>query len=207
MERTFSGLFAIIMISLIIFSCGNDYTPEEKEYIKSIENERAEKDEYMKNSPDSPFNFKGKVEFHPLQYFEVDPAFVFKSKLTAYDTKDTVSIFGTKGDERKIVRFGNVEINYNGKKYPVNVYQGETKIGFTYYSIWFTDKTTGGESYGVGRYLDFELNSNPNFEYTIDFNRAYSPYCAYSKDYSCAIPRKEDHIDIAITAGEKSFHD
>ena len=32
-----------------------------------------------------------------------------------------------------------------------------------YYSIWFTDKTTGNETYHVGRYLDFELNPDPEF--------------------------------------------
>jgi uncharacterized protein (DUF1684 family) len=75
-----------------------------------------------------------------------------------------------------------------------------------YYSIWFTDKTTNEESYGVGRYVDFELNMNSDFIYTVDFNYAYNPYCAYSSEYSCAIPTKEDYLDIAIEAGEKKFH-
>jgi len=50
------------------------------------------------------------------------------------------------------------------------------------------------------------LNPDKNFVYTIDFNLAYNPYCAYSPDYSCAVPSKEDHISLAIEAGEKSFH-
>ncbi|HEX9251924.1 MAG TPA: DUF1684 domain-containing protein, partial [Ignavibacteriaceae bacterium] len=50
--------------------------------------------------------------------------------------------------------------------------------GQSYYSIWFTDKTTGKETYHVGRYLDFELNDDPEFVYELDFNRAYNPYCA-----------------------------
>ncbi|MGE5437699.1 MAG: DUF1684 domain-containing protein [Syntrophothermus sp.] len=41
--------------------------------------------------------------------------------------------------------------------------------------------------------------------YTIDFNLAYNPYCAYSLDYSCAIPTKEDNINLAIEAGEKKL--
>ena len=43
--------------------------------------------------------------------------------------------------------------------------------------------------------------------YTLDFNLAYNPYCAYSSAYGCAIPRKEDWLDLAITAGEKKWHD
>ncbi len=71
---------------------------------------------------------------------------------------------------------------------------------------WFTDKTTGNETYPVGRYLDFELNNDPEFIYKLDFNRAYNPYCAYSDLYTCAIPTKEDYLDFEIKAGEKTFH-
>ncbi|RPI65036.1 MAG: DUF1684 domain-containing protein, partial [Ignavibacteriales bacterium] len=130
----------------------------------------------------------------------------FKSKLNEYEHKDSITIFGTKGEERKVIRYGYVTLNYNNKEYKVNVYKGESNTGETYYSIWFTDKTTGEETYGVGRYIDFELNPDKDFIYTIDFNLAYNPYCAYSPDYSCAIPTKEDHIDLYIEVGEKIFH-
>ncbi len=58
----------------------------------------------------------------------------------------------------------------------------------------------------MGRYIDFDLDSDSGHIYTIDFNLAYNPYCAYSSRYSCAIPTKEDYLDIAVEAGEKSFH-
>jgi len=196
----------IAILFFLLFSCGQKYTEEEINYIKSIEEQRKIKNEYMKNDPASPFNYKGKVEFHELKYFDVDPKFVFKSKLYEYNPKDTITIYGTKGEARKAVRFGYVLINYENKEYKVNVYEGTTKSGEKYYSIWFTDKTTNKETYGVGRYLDFEKHNNPDYIYTIDFNLAYNPYCAYSPNYSCAIPTKEDFIPIEIKAGEKKFH-
>ena len=167
----------------------------------------------MKNDPGSPFNIDPKAHFENLKYYDVNPDYVFKSKLYEYKNLDTVKIFGTKGEERKAVRIGYVKINFwksipsekEGEK-NVNVYKGISKNGEEYYSIWFTDKTTGDETYGVGRYLDFELNPDKDFIYTIDFNLAYNPYCSYSSKYSCAIPTKEDHIDVAIKAGEKRFH-
>jgi uncharacterized protein (DUF1684 family) len=196
----------VLVISIMLFSCGENYTPEEKEYIESIKQIRNEKDDFMKNNPNSPFNFKGKVEFKPLKYYEPDPAFVFKSKLYEYENKDTVIILGTKGEEREIIKFGFIKFDYKEKEYKINVYQGVSKTGEIYHSIWFTDLTTGNETYGVGRYLDFELNPDKDFIYEIDFNLAYNPYCSYSPNYSCAIPSKEDHIDLAIKAGEKNFH-
>lgn len=198
------SLFVIMIIMLS--SCGKDYSPEELEYIKGIEEKRAEKDDYMKNDENSPFNFKGKVEFHPLKYYEPDPSYIFQSKLYEYETKDTVTIFGTKGEERKSVRFGYLKINFKDGTQNVNIYESEHK-GDIYYSIWFQDKTSGKETYGVGRYLNFKKAPEAEYLYKIDFNMAYNPYCAYSKEYSCAMPTKEDYLDVRIEAGEKSFHD
>jgi uncharacterized protein len=195
-----------IMLSLVACSCNKNYTPEQKAYIAGIEKERSAKDIAFKNNSDSPFNHKSKIHFEPLKYYNVDPSFIFKSRLYQYPVKDTLKVFGTKGEERKAVRFGFVTFNYDKKDYKINVYKGSTKTGQEYFSIWFTDKTTGNETYGVGRYLDFEYNPNPDFIYTIDFNLAYNPYCSYSPEYSCAIPLKEDHIDLAVKAGEKKFH-
>ncbi len=196
-----------ISVTLIFSSCGKDYTPEELKYIKKIEKSRAEKDSLFKNDPTSPFNYKGKVEFHPLNYFDVDPDFVLESKLYEYEDKDTVVIFGTKGEERSSVRYGYLKLNYKGTKFKLNVYETIYQDTLKYYSIWFTDETTNDETYGVGRYMDFELKNDPDHIYYIDFNTAYNPYCAYTSTYSCAIPTKEDHIAIAIKAGEKKFHD
>ena len=198
-------LFWLVILSLFI-SCGENYTSEQREYIASIEKQRREKDEFMKNDPNSPFNFKGKVKFQPLKYFDVNPNFVFKSKLFEYPTKDTITIFGTKGEERKVIRFGFIKFEYDKKTYRLNIYQGNSKSGNEYFMIWFTDLTTGSETYGVGRYLDFELNEDKDFIYTIDFNLAYNPYCAYNPDYTCAIPSKEDYLDLRVEAGEKNFH-
>lgn len=196
----------LILFAFIFFSCAKNYTPEQKKYIADIERQRKEKDDYMKNDPSSPFNQDPKAHFQDLKYYEVNPDYLFHSKLYEYKNKDTVKIFGTKGEERKAVRIGYVNIDFKQGKRNVNVYKSTSKNGETYYSIWFTDLTTGNETYGVGRYLDFDFNPDSNFIYTIDFNLAYNPYCSYSSKYSCAIPTKEDHIDLAIKAGEKSFH-
>ncbi len=201
-----SKLVLLILSSLLCFSCGRNYTTEEKKYISEIEQQRKEKDNYMKNDPGSPFNVDSKAHFENLKYYDVDPDYVFKSKLYEYKNQDTVKIFGTKGEERKAVRIGYEKINFKEGEKNVNVYKSTSKNGEVYYSIWFTDKTTGDETYGVGRYLDFDFNPDKDFIYTIDFNLAYNPYCSYSSKYSCAIPTKEDHIDVAIKAGEKRFH-
>jgi uncharacterized protein len=195
-----------LFCSLLLQSCGRSYTTAEKEYITGIEKERLRKNEEMRNDPDSPFNRKGKIEFYNLKYFDPDPDFVFRSRLTPYNPQDTITVYGTKGEPRKAVRYGYLIWNYKNQKIKVNVYKGTAKDGQDYYAIWFTDYTTNKESYGVGRYIDFELSEDKNKIYDVDFNKAYNPYCAYSPDYSCAVPTKEDFIPVEIKAGEKKFH-
>jgi uncharacterized protein len=202
-----SLIYILFFASLIILSgCGRNHSPEEEKYINLIKSQRVLKDNEMRSDPSSPFNKDSKIHFENLKYFDVDPAFLFNSKLYEYNIKDTVKVFGTKGEQREYLRFGYIKFKYDNKEYKMNVYKGKTKSNIEYYSLWFTDKTTNNETYGVGRYIDFEINMNKDFIYTIDFNKAYNPYCAYSALFSCAVPLKEDYLDIRITAGEKKFH-
>jgi uncharacterized protein (DUF1684 family) len=201
-------LAALVLAVFFLVTKKPSHSPEEEKYIKQIEEKRGEKDVSMRDDADSPFNKKGKVEFHPLKYFDVDPQFVFHNKLTDNEVKDSITTQGTKGDIRKGVRWGYVTFNYRNRDYKINVYQMKSApTGETYYAIWFTDRTTNDETYGVGRYLDFEKSEDPEHIYQIDFNLAYNPYCAYTSSYSCTVPLKEDFIDLAIEAGEKKFHD
>lgn len=182
-----------------------EFTPDE-EYIADLQKERAQIDSFMQFDSYSPFNRKEKVDFSPLRYFEPTEEFIFQSKLFEYELKDTVDVYGTKGELRRVIKEGYVELNYGGEKHKLNVYKSFGRNGEVYYSMWFTDESTGEETYGVGRYLNFEKSEDKNHVYTIDFNRTYNPYCAYSSSFTCPIPRKEDHLSFKILAGEKNFH-
>lgn len=199
-----------ILISLFIISVGceenKDFMGDFSAYKETIINERAEKDSSFMIDPFSPFKRDTSVSFEPLKYFEPNPDFIFKSKLIVYEMQDTVPILGTRGEIRPAILLGFLELKKDGEVHKINVYKSFSRTGESYYSIWFTDKTTGKNTYGVGRYLDFELNPDPEYVYTIDFNKAYNPYCAYSHLFTCPIPREEDYIDMAIEAGEKNFH-
>lgn len=198
----------VLFVLIFVFSCNknSNVVKLDENYLNTIKQERESKDEQMRDDLNSPFNRDSTVTFHPLKYYEPTAEFIFKSKLYLNDKQDTITIFGTRGEPRKTVVFGYVLLNYKGKDYKLNVYKSQSSSGEVYYSMWFTDKTTGDETYPVGRYLDFELNPDPDYVYTIDFNKAYNPYCAYSSLYTCAIPTKDDYLDFAIKAGEKKFH-
>ena len=209
MNKLQSIIISLLFLAIItiLFSGCDNYSEKQKKYIGELEKFRTEKNIEFRDSSYSPFNRKSRVGFHPLKYFSPNFDFIFTGKLIENKIKDTIKVYGTKGEERESVRYGLLELKNKKHNLDVNIYETLGRDGITkYYSIWFTDKTTNKESYGVGRYIDFELSENPDFIYTIDFNYSYNPYCAYSSEYSCAIPTKEDFLDIAIEAGEKKFH-
>ena len=179
----------------------------EESWLNAIRQERAAKDAWMRDDPSSPFNHaKQPVKFAPLRYFAPDETWVFQSRLRLYPEPESIVIFDTKGRERKGELFGYLAFDRDGATHTLRVYRMPHGEGF-YYGIWFTDRSTGEATYEVGRYLDFELSPDPDHLYALDFNRAYNPYCAYSPAYGCAIPRREDFLDLAIDAGEKRWHE
>ena len=207
-----SIIFILAVVMVLQFGCQTkngdeaNSNPLDENYLTELSTERTLKDSSMRYDAHSPFNRDKKAEYAELNYYEPFSEFIFASKLFEYDTIDTVDVFGTRGELRRVLKLGYFELNYRSDGHKVNMYKAFGRDGTPYYSIWFTDKTTGKETYGVGRYLDFEYEDDPDHIYTIDFNRAYNPYCAYSAKFTCPIPREEDYIDFEIKAGEKNFH-
>jgi uncharacterized protein (DUF1684 family) len=67
----------------------------------------------------------------------------------------------------------------------------------------FNDATNGKETYGGGRYMDIPKAAVKDGYLILDFNKAYSPYCAFGEGFSCPIPPMENHLTNSIKAGEK----
>ncbi len=106
-------------------------------------------------------------------------------------------------------KYGRLDFKLSGATCHLYVYQSkdlmQTEQYRNYLFVPFTDITTGNESYGSGRYLEFYKQDIQNNILKLDFNKAYNPYCAYSPDYKCPIPPKENNLAIAIKAGEMNF--
>jgi uncharacterized protein (DUF1684 family) len=69
----------------------------------------------------------------------------------------------------------------------------------------FKDDTNGVETYGGGRYMDVRISTVKDGKIILNFNKAYNPYCAYNEGFNCPIPPQENHLNIAIRAGERNF--
>lgn len=141
------------------------------------------------------------AEYAGLRFFPVDLAFRFELPLTPNSQLDTVVIQSTRGNLRRAERVGWFEFSVGGVSCKLEVSRLlEPGVGEDSYSIFFRDRTSGRETYGMGRYLEPELL--PNGRYLLDFNRAYNPACAFSEHYNCPIPPDGNTLPVEIRAGE-----
>ena len=113
------------------------------------------------------------------------------------------------GTVKYFYKYGRLDFMIDGKECLLYVYQGkelmQTETYKDYLFVPFTDATTGNESYGSGRYLEFYKKDIQGDSLQIDFNKAYNPYCAYATGYKCPIPPRENRLGLAIKAGEMNF--
>lgn len=144
-----------------------------------------------------------------FQFFTPDSKFKVSAKFTR--VIDSVGfIMKTSGKTpKRYYRYGIVSFKIVDSVFKLTVYRGadlmQTVLYKNHLFLPFTDLTSGEESYGAGRYLDLETTDIVNNQLILDFNKAYNPYCAYSDEYNCPIPPRENYLNIAITAGEKNF--
>jgi uncharacterized protein (DUF1684 family) len=165
---------------------------------------REEKDEFFRGGVDSPLPASEQAAFQGLKYFDPAPDLRFETKLHRYDETDSVIMGTSKGTRQLFNKVGYFELTLDGRPVRLQAYQSAERVDPTIF-VPFRDATSGIESYGAARYIDLEVEHND--EYALDFNYAYNPYCAYSDDYTCPLPPRENWLKAGIRAGEKKYHD
>ncbi|MDJ0953740.1 MAG: DUF1684 domain-containing protein [Acidimicrobiia bacterium] len=157
---------------------------------------RANKDDYLRSNARSPLPYEFRSAFSGLPYYEWNPDLIFKTTLTDADGAET-AVATSDGDRRTYRRSATVSLEIAGETLTLALYD----TGHPGLFLPFRDATSGRETYGGGRYLDIQPDDEGGV--VIDFNLAYSPYCAYDDGYSCALPPAENWLSVPITAGEK----
>lgn len=161
----------------------------------------------FKNPEQSPLPDRFRVDFESLDFFPPDTNYRVTAKLIR--TPDAVPFLmpTTTGRTSEEVVYGIAKFQLQGKEHQLEIYQNPELMkekGYEdYLFLPFTDATNGKETYGGGRYLDLRVPMTT--EIILDFNRAYNPYCAYNKKYSCPLVPAVNHLDVPVFAGVKDF--
>lgn len=104
-------------------------------------------------------------------------------------------------------RFGTAHFTYAGAEMRLEVYWLDGYGGGLF--LPFADLTSGGETYGAGRYLLDTVKGadlgHDGDRLVLDFNFAYQPSCAYDPRWTCPLTPPANRLRIPVRAGERTM--
>jgi uncharacterized protein (DUF1684 family) len=194
-------LVALALVWLSACSSGPS-APDDGDYEERLAAARIAKDQQFREASDSPVPKEKRDAFLPLPYFPVDPAYTVPAALKLSDDRPVFEMPTSTGALRKMQLVGTLEFTFEGERRSLGAFVEDGTQQITNLFVPFADLTTGMDTYAAGRYLDIEPTTTGY--YTIDFNRAYNPYCAYNATYECPFPPPSNRLNVAIRAGERA---
>ena len=187
--------------AFIFFSACQNISAQNKTYRDSILSYRRS---YV-----NTHDVVGKDDRRYIQFYPIDESMRVLASFERIADKKGFDMATASGIKQKYFRYGLLTFKIHDSLTHLYVYQSASlmkqKKYEDYLFVPFGDATSGYESYGGGRYLDFTTSDIKDNKLLIDFNKAYNPYCAYTTGYNCPIPPKENLLTVAIPAGEKNY--
>jgi hypothetical protein len=180
----------------------SDASFDEAAWAADLRAHREEKDEFFAEHAQSPIPTDDRGSFEGLSYFPPNPRYRVEATVEVNEDPGTVVMERTVGDEVEYHDIATLHFEVDDEMRTLEAYR---QPGSTTLFVPFRDATSGGETYGAGRYMEFDVERELEDGETLvlDFNLAYSPFCAYDDQYACPLPPAENHLDVAIEAGER----
>jgi uncharacterized protein (DUF1684 family) len=176
-------------------------------YLEVLEYQEEMNSEFA-DSNHSPLDIEDLVKFTELDFYEPDIDYKIEADFIRTPDEEPFEMPTTTERTPVYVKFGELHFTLKDTALQLNVYQNIELVKKQAYKDYlflpFTDLTNGFGTYGGGRYIDLRYSGGEKI--TLDFNKAYNPYCAYSSRWSCPIPPAENHLNVEIKAGVKSYH-
>ncbi|MGH2646643.1 MAG: DUF1684 domain-containing protein [Ginsengibacter sp.] len=151
----------------------------------------------------------GKDDKKYIHFYPVDESYRVTATFKKKDDAKGFDMITASGKKQLYFRYGLLTFKLHNSLVHLYIYQSASLMKQEKYKDYlfvpFGDATSGFDSYGGGRYLDFTISDIKNNRLVIDFNKAYNPYCAYTAGYNCPIPPKENLLTIPIRGGEENY--
>jgi len=137
-------------------------------------------------------------EFEGLRWFPVRESYRVTARFQPAPPGKTLPIPNVLGQVNHLPSPGRAVFQLEGRQValePVLEEADATELFFI-----FRDATSGRETYGAGRFLYTEMPEDGRV--VLDFNRAYSPPCAFTDYATCPLPPPQNRLPVRIEAGE-----
>lgn len=158
------------------------------------------------NDQNSPLKEK---DLKHLHFFEADSTYQITAYVNLLKEQKPFQMPTYDGTSKEFIRYAKVNFKLNGKDLELTLYKNMGLMINPVYKnslfLPFTDESTSVTTYGGGRYIDLDVRNIKDNKITIDFNKAYNPYCAYSDGYRCPVPPEENDMPVSVLAGEKNY--
>ena len=161
---------------------------------------RERRDELFRSHPQSALPPGKRAEFRGLPYHDYDPGFVFTAAVRPLE-RESYDVDTSTGGVIRFVRFGAVDLPIGSLEVLwLDEYSGGVFLPFR-------DATSGGTTYGGGRYLldtakGADLGSHGD-ALVLDFNFAYHPSCVYDPKWTCPLAPLSNRLAVPVAAGER----
>ena len=138
-------------------------------------------------------------KFGAIDAFPYNPEWIITASFTENPEGTTLGFEHLKdnGKTRDEVIPGSITFTKDGVDYNLAAFKAGRAL-----QLVFADATSGDSTYSVGRFLF--VAPNPDGTITLDFNRAVLPPCAFSYNFNCPMPPKQNRFAVPIEAGEKN---
>ncbi len=142
---------------------------------------------------------EGIQEFGSIDSYPYNPEWVITATFTENPAGTTMGFEHLKDDgkTKEQVIPGEITFTKDGVDYNLAAFKSGRAL-----QLVFADATNGVDTYSVGRFLF--LAPNPDGTITLDFNLAVLPPCAFSYNFNCPMPPKQNRFAVPIEAGEKN---
>jgi uncharacterized protein len=137
-------------------------------------------------------------DFTGLRWFPVREDYRVEGRFVPYASPKKIAVPNILGQVEEMPSPGYVAFTVGGREVrldPVLEEPGATELFFI-----FRDQTTGKQTYPAGRFLYSAMPKDGRV--TLDFNKAYSPPCAFTPYATCPLPPKQNRLPVPIEAGE-----
>jgi uncharacterized protein (DUF1684 family) len=137
--------------------------------------------------------------FKGLAWYPVKPSYRIVARFVPRDRPTTITVPSIIGTAEAMPSPGTAEFELGGRSFHLDpvVEPGDSQLFFI-----FRDATSGKTTYGAGRFLYTDPPKDGRV--ILDFNKAFSPPCAVTPYATCPLPPPQNHLPIAIEAGELS---
>ena len=139
------------------------------------------------------------TQFEDIERYPVDLDWRLEAKFVPYVPIREIPITNVLGQTTPNPSPGYLEFEKEGRTFKIDALDEGDQL----YLI-IADNTSGGETYGGGRYMYVKKPTSGD-KVILDFNKAYNPPCVFTPHATCPLPPRQNILDLAITAGEKTF--